>query len=270
MKEKSVFIVIASFFFLCLYFTLKSHDGALELNSQLENLSVMKLGIDSPRDLSRIDFAPLKLGTRYVAVLKSGIESSKLQAFKLPYLTTAMPHIEGVLKYRIKSALEDFSSEMTFKSGYLSKISKNIKVKQNGVFELVLPILVFSPVSSEDFLELSIALTSGSLNSAYIELYKADSLGELILFYPLVLAYASFVFFLFGSGFLFLVFFGLPKEGTFYSLLLCLFFGILGFDALIRGNSFKFLIKFLTLGGFGIIYAFDLGKEFYRFLLRRS
>ena len=198
------------------------------------------------------------------------MESINLHTYKLPYLREALPNVKGTVPYRIKLGAEDFSSELTFSPNILNRISNTIRKESSGEFQIAIPIIDLTPTSADDFIELSVRAEGGQLNGAYLEIYKTSSLSQILLFYPLVLEYLGFVCALFGTAFLVLTFFGFPKDHSLYSFLICLLFGILGFDSLIRGHFVKFLLKLLTLGGFGIIYAFDLGREFFSLVLKKA
>jgi len=270
MRQRVFYFVCALVFFLSFVFSASYYKKALDINSpEIRELSVINISLGQG-SLNHVSLKDLSIGSRYVAVLESGLEAKKLQTYKLPLYRDALPEVAGRITYKSKTALEEYSSELDFSTSIISRLGKTAYNNQFGNPHLILPITYLNPISSEDFLEVNYTLEKGSLAFPVLKIYKVEGRREILLFCPFLLMYLSFVSISLASGFLFICLFDIPKKGTFYSFVICLFFGLIGFDALILGKSYRFLIKLTTLGGFGMLYALDLGREFYWFVLKRE
>ncbi len=268
MRKRVAFLILSLSAFFMLFLTAKSYQSSLDFSIKGgKELSVLKVPIESLMD-ARINIGDLNIGTTYLLLLRAEVQSNNMQASRLPFFRKAYPQLSGLLKYKINSLIKVELLEEAFNSSILSLISKTIQQASSKRFFLNLPFAYWEPHSSEDFIELNLSLTKGALSGSTIEFYPINSFSEVIFFYPRLLLYAGFLLAMLASSLLMFSIFGLPREHTTYFFIVSLIFGLVGIDALLRGNPYKFLLKFFTIGGLGIIYTFDLGKDFYWLITR--
>ena len=269
MKDRSIYFVLSCFFFFIFYINLSLFQKSLNLNHYLSESSEKKIQLESG-SITRANLEFLSLGLRYMAVLKGNVQSSNLQSYRVPFFRDAMPNLLGRVNYRIQVGSEDLTSSSTFSSTLIDRISNTVSKSSSGNFLLVLPLTDLVTSSKEDFIELEVVNEVGEVSGAYLEIYRVKSLHDFLLFYPIILVLGCFIMIQFAIGFSIIGVLGLPRANSFYSVFMSLLFGLFGFDSLIKGQNNRFILKLFTIGGFGILYAFDLGKEFYGLIFNKS
>lgn len=178
--------------FLLSYLLYILYSQSLELNSLSP---VISSRIDSNE---RIDLKSLTVGQRYVAVFRSYISSDNLHILKLPGLRDPQPQYAGEVLLKTKIGATENSFSFKFYSGLFSRLAKAVKRKSNGSYELIRTLVNLKPISSEDYLEVSLSTQKAAFAEARIDIYKIETLLELVLFYPLAICILCLLFL--GSG----------------------------------------------------------------------